>query len=80
MKQPRQTQLSSVIFSGNPTTASDFFFFIIKNLIKPDDDVGRVLKLESVSGHKLRVEKWRSSKAPSYTIPTVMAVKLSRRM
>ena len=32
----------------------------------PDDDVGRVLKLESVSGHKLRVEKWRSSKAPSY--------------
>ena len=32
----------------------------------PDDDLGRVLKLESVSGHKLRVEKWRSSKAPSY--------------
>ena len=32
----------------------------------PDDDVGRVLKLESVSGHKLRVEKWRSFKAPSY--------------
>ena len=32
----------------------------------PDDDVGRVLKLKSVSGHKLRVEKWRSSKAPSY--------------
>ena len=32
----------------------------------PDNDVGRVLKLESVSGHKLRVEKWRSFKAPSY--------------
>ena len=33
----------------------------------PDDDVGRVLKLDlSVSGHKLRVEKWRSYKAPSY--------------
>ena len=40
-----------------------------KNRLKvrvPDDDVGRVLKLESVSGHKLRVEKWRSFKAPSY--------------
>ena len=33
----------------------------------PDDDVDRVLKLDiSVSGHKLRVEKWRSFKAPSY--------------
>ena len=32
----------------------------------PDDDLGRVLKLKSVAGHKLRVEKWRSSKAPSY--------------
>ena len=32
----------------------------------PDDDVGRVLKLQSVSGHKLRVEKWRSFKAPPY--------------
>ena len=35
-------------------------------ILVPDDDVGRVLKLESVSGHKLRVEKWRSFKAPSY--------------
>ena len=37
----------------------------VKALV-PDDDVGRILKLESVSGHKLRVEKWRSFKAPSY--------------
>ena len=35
-------------------------------ILVPDDDVGRVLKLESVSGHKLRVEKWRSFKAPPY--------------
>ena len=35
-------------------------------VLVPDDDVGRVLRLESVSGHKLRVEKWRSYKAPSY--------------
>ena len=33
----------------------------------PDDDIGRVLKLDlSVSGHKLRIEKWRSFMAPSY--------------
>ena len=37
----------------------------VKALV-PDDEVGRILKLESVSGHKLRVEKWRSFKAPSY--------------
>ena len=32
----------------------------------PDNDVGRILKLDSVSGHKLHVEKWQSFKAPSY--------------
>ena len=38
----------------------------------PDNDVGRVLKLDiSVSGHKLRVEKWRSSKGPVHRAPAV---------
>ena len=38
----------------------------------PDDDVGRILKLDIlVSGHKLRVEKWRSSKGPVHRAPAV---------
>ena len=35
----------------------------------PNGDVDRVLELDlSVSGHKLRVAKWRSFKAPSYRV------------
>ena len=36
-------------------------------IIVPNGDIDQVLKLDlSVSGNKLRVEKWRSFKAPSH--------------
>ena len=43
-------------------------FGIVKIFI-PDGDVGRVLELDlSMSGHKFRVAKWRSFKAPSHRV------------
>ena len=39
-------------------------------ILIPSEDVDRVLRLDlSVSGHKFRVAKWRSLKAPSYRVP-----------
>ena len=39
-------------------------------ILIPNEDMDRVLRLDlSVSGHKFRVAKWRSLKAPSHRVP-----------